>query len=271
MIEKPLVSILIPVYNAEKTISKCISCAINQTYENIEIIVIDDCSKDNTINIISTFNNPKIKFYRNEHNLGLSENWNECLRKSNGKFVHYLHCDDLISEDCIEKKVNIIANNDNVNLVFNATKIINENDKVIYKRNYFNKNKLFDGNKLAHKSFTSSNIFGEPSNVLFRKSILTKTGMFSNTKYTLDWEMWIKIACLGSCYYINEYLSQYRISKTNLTSIYNISVIIKDDAKMISNLDNYKYIELTQHEKIIHRICYLLRTFIRKLYIIFIN
>lgn len=268
---EPLVSILIPSYNAEKTIKKCIECCINQTYKNIEIVIIDDCSIDDTVKIIESFKDTKIEFIKNKCNLGMSGNWNECIKHANGEYIQFLHCDDVIKNNCIEEKMKCITKNNNINMVFCDTEIINENNKAIFKRHYCNNDAIFDGYKLAHKSFKQANIFGEPSNVLFKKNILEKTGVFSNTKYSTDWEMWLKISCFGNVGYVNQYLTQYRISSTNLTSSFNISNILDDDKTMICNLNEYEYLDLSKKEIAIHRFNILFRTIARRLFIIFIN
>lgn len=169
MIANPLVSILIPSYNAEKTIFDCIESTINQTYKNIEIIVVDDCSIDNTVNIINKIDNKKIKLIVNNHNLGMSRNWNECLKYANGEYIQFLHGDDILEPQCIEYKINQIIKDENINLVFSQTKIINENAQQLMIRKHYAKTIVFDGYKLAKKSFRTSNVYGEPSNVLFRK------------------------------------------------------------------------------------------------------
>ena len=102
---KPLVSIVIPTYNREKYISQAIESAINQTYDNIEIIIGDNQSKDKTWDIIMEYvsKDPRIHPFQNEMNVGPVLNWYNCFQKATGKFLKIIWSDDYISTDYIEK------------------------------------------------------------------------------------------------------------------------------------------------------------------------
>ena len=86
--DKVEVSICIPVYNAEEYIERTIESILNQKFSNFELIIIDNCSTDNTVDKINQFKDTRIRFYKNETNLGMVKNWNECLKKIQGKYVN---------------------------------------------------------------------------------------------------------------------------------------------------------------------------------------
>jgi glycosyltransferase involved in cell wall biosynthesis len=99
----PLVSIGIPTYNrADSYLKEAISSALNQTYKNIEIIVSDNCSTDNTESFIKSILDPRIRYFRQDHNIGAINNYNFCLDQAKGDYFLLLHDDDLIDEDFIE-------------------------------------------------------------------------------------------------------------------------------------------------------------------------
>lgn len=104
----PLVSIVIPCYNSEKYILETISSWLNQSYTNIEIIVQDDASKDNTWELlIRNFTNHKqVKIFRNNENLGIGENWNKGYEKVNGQYCVIGNADDIVFEDFVDKALN---------------------------------------------------------------------------------------------------------------------------------------------------------------------
>lgn len=106
---RPLVSILIPVYNRESVISETIDCAINQTYENIEIIVSDNCSQDKTWSILEEYakKDKRIKIFSNEVNVGPVLNWIKCTEVANGEYVKFLFSDDLLSPNYIQNTLNL--------------------------------------------------------------------------------------------------------------------------------------------------------------------
>jgi glycosyltransferase involved in cell wall biosynthesis len=104
-----LVSICIPAYNGEHLISRALESCINQTYKNIEIVVIDDCSRDKTSEIVKKYSSkdPRIKFYQNEKNLGVAENFLKSYKLASGYFLQHLGQDDWLDKNYIEEKIKI--------------------------------------------------------------------------------------------------------------------------------------------------------------------
>ncbi len=105
----PLVSVAIPVYNREHLISKTIESAINQTYKNIEVIIVDNNSTDNTWRILEKYASidSRIKIFQNSENIGPVRNWNECFKRATGEYIKILWSDDWMGNDFIEKAVKL--------------------------------------------------------------------------------------------------------------------------------------------------------------------
>jgi glycosyltransferase involved in cell wall biosynthesis len=105
----PLVSILIPVYNREHPVVETIESAIHQTYTNIEIIIVDNCSTDNTWSVLQDFSrkDDRIKIFQNPENVGPVRNWKRCIDESSGEYAKILFSDDLISKDFLEEAMNV--------------------------------------------------------------------------------------------------------------------------------------------------------------------
>ncbi|RYE15087.1 MAG: glycosyltransferase family 2 protein, partial [Rickettsiales bacterium] len=103
--KNPLISIIIPAYNAVQYIEETINSCLNQTYNNIEVIVQDDRSKDGTWELANELyqHNPKVKLFRNEKNLGIGDNWNAAYDKVTGDYIIIFNADDLISPDLVTK------------------------------------------------------------------------------------------------------------------------------------------------------------------------
>ena len=263
----PKVSICIPVYNGEKTIKDTILSIINQTYKNIEIIISDNKSTDNTVSVVNEFKDSRISFYKNDSNIGLARNWNKCLEKCTGKYIHFICADDTLSPECIEEKVKIMESDKDVVMVINTMNMYNEEKKIVMKRKIYNKDTVIDGHKFAKKSLYRGNIYGGPSNVLFRKDTLEKSGIFpTNTYYTTDWEFTLRLSPLGKIVYLEKALTHYIISRTNTTSKTSLRVSLEDDAQMIKNLENYKYLKITFLDKMIHNIAIRIRNYARIIY-----
>ena len=94
--KEPLVSIIVPSYNSEKFIGNTITSIVNQSYKNWELLIIDDCSKDGTVNIVKSFasGDSRIKLHINEVNVGAGKTRNHGIEKSVGRFVAFLDSDD---------------------------------------------------------------------------------------------------------------------------------------------------------------------------------
>lgn len=109
---QPLVSIIIPAYNLEGYIGETIESALNQTWQHIEIIIIDDGSKDNTLAVAKTYESPRVKVF-SQINKGASAARNLGLSQAKGDYIQYLDADDLLSRDKIEKQLTAIGGNKN--------------------------------------------------------------------------------------------------------------------------------------------------------------
>ena len=132
----PLVSVCIPCYNSEKTISSTLMSVLTQTYTQLEVIICDNCSIDRTIEIIKEIQDPRIQLYINESNLGMVGNFDRVLTYAKGQYVKVMCSDDLISSDCIEKQIVPFFENPNSNIAMvNCEKwIINEQGKKLFQK-----------------------------------------------------------------------------------------------------------------------------------------
>ena len=132
MIEKPLVSIIVPCYNAEKYVEACIKSVLSQTYENWECILINDGSKDHTLDLIKNFENKDSRIHVfTQENLGLSATRNKGIDCANGEFIFFLDSDDILSDDAINTLVFASQNNDVITcIVVTSTFSDNEITKV---------------------------------------------------------------------------------------------------------------------------------------------
>ena len=128
----PLVTIGIPTYNrANGFLQEALQSAVAQTYQNIEIIVSDNCSTDNTETIVNSFSDTRIKYVKQEKNIGAFNNMNFCVKEARGSFFHMLHDDDKIDPDFIETCVNAIPKGHKPGVVFTGMRIIDENENIV--------------------------------------------------------------------------------------------------------------------------------------------
>lgn len=223
----PLVSIIIPVYNGENFLKEAIESALNQTYKNIEIIVINDGSTDNTESIALSFGD-KIKYYK-KSNGGVSSALNLGIEKMSGEYFSWLSHDDLYHKDKIYEQILIAKkNNYNENLIIGThVEIINEDGDSIRKKKQSNKSNLL-GDKLFSYILTK-NLNG-CSLLIHANKIRSIDGFPTNYKYIQDTITWTKITDECTIYLkADQYLTMNRIHKNQQTV--KISNLLKVESK----------------------------------------
>jgi glycosyltransferase involved in cell wall biosynthesis len=212
----PLVSICIPSYNAEKYIKETIISALSQTYQNIEVIIVDDHSNDRTIEIIKSFSDPRISLHINKKNLGPSITWNKLIDLAQGRYLKILCHDDIIYKSCIEKQIQAFLNNTGreVAIVASNRDIINYKGKKLLTLSWIKNNQLINGRALFMKSVRrGTNLIGEPHASLIDINIIRKYEIrFGNNFYLLDLDFYSKVLIHGDCYLIKDTLSAFRLS-----------------------------------------------------------
>jgi glycosyltransferase involved in cell wall biosynthesis len=182
-----MISVIIPTYNSERYISECLNSVINQTYSNLEIIVVDDGSTDNTNVIVNSVMDYRIKYFYKE-NGGVASARNLGITKSTGLFIAFLDSDDFWHKEKLERQIKLMADYDFVYCNHNTI------DKNGIEMEY----KLpcpISGRDDIKKAILSSNtITGSCSTVFMKKVVLDKVGLFnSNLRIGEDWEYWAKV------------------------------------------------------------------------------
>ncbi len=129
----PLVSIGIPTYNRAATgnLQSVIQRALQQSYENIEVIVSDNCSPDNTTDVVKSFDDPRLQYFRQETNIGANNNFNFCLDQAKGKYFLLFHDDDSIDADFIETCMAALKPEQTVGVIYTGVRVINEHDEIL--------------------------------------------------------------------------------------------------------------------------------------------
>lgn len=209
---QPLVSVCIPTYNNADYIEETIQCVINQTYQNIELIVVDDKSKDETVEIIQSIKDNRIKLYINEKNLGMSGNWNRCMELCTGEYIKLICADDLIHKELIQREVEAMEQHPEVLLVESDTQFVDKYGKAkgYYRR--YRKSGVVDGKEISKVCVRTRDQFGAPLANLVRRSAYEQSGGFdSSFVYIIDYDFFMTIANKGKVYIIHEPLNYFRI------------------------------------------------------------
>lgn len=215
--------ITIPTYNASPFIADTLKLIQGQTYRDFDVYVIDDCSTDQTCEIVSQFmkEDPRIQLIQNQTNQGLARNWNKCLELAQQRDADYLliMCqDDMIYPNYIEQKMDIMNSKPSVVMVCNTSDIVNEKSKILFRRRNL-KRTIMSGKDCIRKSIYMGNIYGEPSGVLLKVSVTRKAGLFNwDFLYAVDWEYFNRIASYGDVGCVQEPISAFRITSQSSTS-----------------------------------------------------
>lgn len=206
------VSIITPMYNSETFISETINSVLNQTYKNWELLLIDDCSSDNTLQIAKLFSkrHKNIKVLKNSTNLGAAISRNFGIEKSKGDFIAFLDADDLWKPEKLEKQLDFVKRN-NCDVCFSSYELINNKGKKL--------NKLVKALPvLSYDKLLKSNYIGNLTGLYNTKTLgKIKT---TNLRKRQDWLLWLEaIKKSGKpAKGIQESLAYYRVRKDSMSS-----------------------------------------------------
>jgi predicted O-linked N-acetylglucosamine transferase (SPINDLY family)/GT2 family glycosyltransferase len=229
----PLVSICIPTYNGQDYIYETINSAFLQTYPNLEIILSDDNSSDQTVEIVKSIQSPCKLSILEHKQYGLAENWNYCISQAQGKYIKFLFQDDILQPNAITELVNRAEQDQSIGLVFSPRKLFTSNNNHLDNRllssheannihtTWSNLKPIQSGTELLQ----DLNIFenpinkiGEPSTVLIKKEVFNTVGLFNPELCQLvDIEMWLRIMSKYKVGFVNQVLSSFRIHSQQQT------------------------------------------------------
>lgn len=212
------VSVIIPSYNSATFLSHTIDSVLQQTYKHIEIIIVDDGSKDNTKEILKPYlklYTDKIKYFY-QKNAGSSVARNNGIKLSNGDYVAFLDADDQWFHDKLERQLGFVKNNSKYQLVFSNARIINQDGYFL--GNYIKDCSIFrDANQISLMLLMKN--FIPFSSVMAKRDILNKVGLFDESlKGCEDYDLLLKITRLYPIGFISDNLINYRISPGNKSS-----------------------------------------------------
>jgi len=220
----PKVSVCIPVYNGSDYIAESIDSVLAQTFKDFELIVCDNCSTDNTEEIVRSFNDSRIRYVRNQKNLGGVGNANRCLELASGEYISIWHHDDCMMPNNLERKVCLLDEHPGVGFVHSNLVLIDEKNEVV-SSNIWNEDSRHDYIKngievfrefLSYLHHGASVFIGA---VLARRECYARVGGFSTElPHVEDVEMWLRMALFYNVACIGTPLVKYRIHPESMSS-----------------------------------------------------
>lgn len=214
---KPLVSVIMSAYNAEKYISQTIQSVLDQTFADFEFLIFNDGSKDRTEDIIRSFNDGRIKLV-NQQNIGLTKTLNKALALAQGEYIARMDADDICEPPRLEKQVSFLNSHPEISLCGTWAKMIDADGNYI--KNYNVPIKHYDIKKrlLLHCPMI------HPS-VMFRRKIFEEIGGYDESfRFAQDYEYWTRILAKYQAANLPEYLINYRVFEQNITKSNNLTV-----------------------------------------------
>lgn len=234
-----LVSVVMPSYNNGKYLKESIESVLNQTYERLELIIVDDCSSDESRAILTRYaeNDQRVRYIFHKQNKGYAATLHDGVRETSGEFITTQDSDDIWNMHRLEKILEIFKTKKEVSIIHHDADIIDTQGNLI-KRSYCSANDLSNEersgnpfNLLLRENF----VFGC---VVMRKKCLNICG-FPDTRldYAMDWYYWIKLSGEFVFYYLPESLVYYRIHERNMSRT-DTENFIADHVKMYEIIQN---------------------------------
>lgn len=218
---KPLVSVIVPLYNAEKYISETIKSVINQTYENWELLVVDDCSTDNSREIVKSFEqkDSRIRLIESEINFGgPARPRNIGIENAKGEYIAFLDADDVWLKNKLEKQLNLLIENNNFDLIDANAYTIDEKSKklgVLRIKKVYKILKIF----FKKKNIIILSNFVNINTILMKNQNLPRFREDKNLIALEDWMFWIEnLEEEKKIYLCDEYLINYRIVSNSISN-----------------------------------------------------
>jgi len=236
--KRELISIIIPTYNRSKFIKNAVHSVLNQTYKDIEIIIVDDCSTDATESIIAFIGDERLKYIKNSKNTGVAFSRNIGIKNSKGSYISFIDDDDEWMPEKLEKQIS-------------RFKELTDDYGVVYcGYGIYNKSGVLNGEKhpefkgsVAKKMLAGSIMGG--STPLLRKRVFDVCGLHDTSlKNAVDWEMWIRVSQSFKFDFVDEVLVKYNIHGNQL------SVDIKNKIRALNIIkEKHKYIIKQNNEE----------------------
>ncbi len=217
----PKVSVCIPNYNYADYLPFAIESVLNQSLTDFELIIQDDCSKDNTVEVVERYlSERRLIFETNERNLGQVGSCNRCLSKARGQYIKFVDADDLLaSPDCLARMVSVLDRDRSVSLVASARNIIYSESRLVHVLSEFGRGSFTaDGHKIiSYCLLRLTNFIGEPVAVMFRRA---DSGRGFSPRYAqaVDMEFWFHLLEKGRFVFIDEKLASYRVHPRQITN-----------------------------------------------------
>jgi glycosyltransferase involved in cell wall biosynthesis len=238
MQKSPKVSVCMPVYNRPEYVAEAIESVLQQTFTDFELIITDNCSTDNTPEVIKSYaaKDNRVKYFRNERNLGVCSSGNRAMLLSRGEYIKQLFSDDKLSPRHLEVFVEVLDNHPKVSLVTSYTQNFGKHDH-IRGESYFPGTGELDGKTCQKDLLISGNWAGSPSSIMFRRRDLHIGLGHQQWKYWMgDLDISMRLLSVGNAYVVPEILSFLRVHDEQQSTINAVDFRLIKERLMLTNI-----------------------------------
>lgn len=207
------VTVLMPVYNSEKYLKESIDSILNQTYENFELLILDDASTDNSVKIINSYKDDRIKLFKNEKNKGISYTRNKGVELATGEFIALMDSDDISKKNRLEVEVKFLEKYTEFDVVSSRAEVLNS--EKLYKTH-----KKIEEFELANIQLMFRDVIINPAS-MFRKEFINKNNIrYREENFVAeDYDFWVECAKFTNIAILSEALLIYRTGHKNTSSL----------------------------------------------------
>ncbi len=210
----PMVSVIMPVYNGEKYIRKALESILNQTFQDFELIIIDDCGNDSSMIIVNEYKDSRIRVFHNNVNKGIAFSRNRAIQESKGKYIAIMDDDDISHQDRLLYQVDFMEKNSFVDVAGGQSSIIDEEDNVIAPPEL-----MQESTKMNKVMFLFYNSFHNSETIIRKKIVDEYKIRYSDNMLGMeDFKFWIECSLHGRISNVNKEILKYRVTKDNETS-----------------------------------------------------
>ena len=215
----PTVSVCIPTYDGERFVEQTVRSALAQTYDDLEVTVVDDGSTDSTLAVLAAIDDPRLRVLADGAHVGPVENFNRALATARGRYVKLLCQDDVLSPECIAHQVAAFEREPGrVVVVSGRRDIVDEQGRVLWRgRGWRGADGVIDGAAALRACVRAGrNLIGEPSAVLCDRNVVEALqGFDRGARYLVDLDLWFRMLDVGALAYLPETVATFRVSTTS--------------------------------------------------------
>jgi glycosyltransferase involved in cell wall biosynthesis len=206
----PLVTIAIPNYNHGRYLKQCIQSALDQTYANLEVLVSDNASTDDSISVIESFHDPRLRWWRNATNLGVFPNWDRLVGEGRGEYFKLLQSDDWLEKDFVKECVEAMGHTQ-ADAAFTGFRAVGDQEWEVLPSRFGHRGKYVAVSKeTIARQIASINVFVHPTVGIYRAGLVPEGYGGDRNSLTKDTVYWAKAVSRGSIVFVNRVLAAQR-------------------------------------------------------------